>query len=211
MKLTVNDYFRYVKLTPEYIRGIGNFLATYHSDLTYIERFQCYKRDSTQQAEYILKGKGTFKQFLNDFRIARNIPDGKTGKLLALTLEWIKTGANASEVDDFAEFLRKRKMSHFDKTPYSLASKILFLNDPVNIVPNDILARNAVGCKDRQYSKYKECFDSFLINHSSEFKSVLKEVEPLAMIIEKDFKKLTPIKTIRFNRFVDKMLWTIGK
>ncbi|MBC7389394.1 MAG: hypothetical protein H7329_09305, partial [Opitutaceae bacterium] len=124
-----------MKLTAENVRAIGTFLSSYHSDLTYISKFHDYKNGKIKTADFIQKGKGSFKSFINDFRVARNIDKDETEKLLGLTTSWVKTESNALRIDEFAEHLKQSGISR-DKTPHSLASKILFLNNPINILPN---------------------------------------------------------------------------
>jgi hypothetical protein len=91
----------------------------------------------------------------------------------------------------------------------SLASKILFLNDPWIIHPMDRLVRNSLKQKTNSYSDYELLLKQYKSNKVQEIDDCLKIVVPLAIIIEKDFNKvLKDLPIIRYNRLVDKMLWT---
>lgn len=206
-----------MKLTTTHIQAIGNFLAAYHSDLTYINCFDRFKKNKITISQFSIEGVGSFKTYLNEFKIVRNIPAGSTHKLLEITKEWISEKSRWNKIDEFAELLKSHglsqriKNSEELKIPHSLASKVLFLNDPVNVFPNDRYARAAVNCNDRRYSVYIEFLRPYVIDNYIEINSLLRYINKFTGIIEKDFPNLENIETIRYNRFLDKMLWTIGK
>lgn len=193
-----------------HIEALGNLLATYHSDLYYIAEFQNHKFNSTGDPDYTDKNPGSFKSFLNEFRVARNIKKDETKTLLNLTRVWIQNN-DSMMVDDFAAFLTTQNMTH-GKVMTSLASKILFLNDPWRILPMDGLTRNALSVQDNNYKLFKEQLEIFRSGNVEEIKESINSVEQHLLIIENDFSgKLHEIEKIRENRFVDKFLWTKGR
>lgn len=192
------------------IMALGNLLQYYHTDLIYINNFQRYKAGQLKTDDYLQKSNGSFKSFINEFRVARNIKKDKTKELLDLTMACIIED-NRIGVDDFAELLNKVGITH-GKTMTSLASKVLFLNDPWNILPIDNLVKRAVDLKENKYSLYELKFNEYKNNHILEINNNLAYVEEFLKILEAPFMgEIKDIQTIRLNRFIDKILWTIGK
>jgi len=189
------------------IKAIGNFLATYQNELHYVSNFQLYKQGDIDVEKYTDQYNYSFYNFLIEFRIVRNFEKGSVAQLLKLTTDWIRQSPQ-NKVDDFANFLKSDKLSH-GKVLTSLASKILFLNDPWIIHPMDRLVRNSLKQKTNSYSDYELLLKQYKSNKVQEIDDCLKIVVPLAIIIEKDFNVvLKNLPTIRYNRLVDKMLWT---
>lgn len=197
------------------IKALGNMLQYYHSDLTYILNFQRCKQKAISKSKYLLKSPGSFQSFLNEFRIARNVRKKRVPDLLNLTMEmeWVCTNP-ADDVDLFADKLREKEITQENKTMTSLASKVLFLNNPSIILPCDTLNRRAVGVKTNRYSDfYTAIRDMFergtLLNDDS---LDLEPVQGYLCAIENEFKgKIDHISAIRRNRFVDKFLWVYGQ
>ena len=198
-------------MTKESIRALGNLLGYYHSDLVYIRNFHRYKNGKINTKDYLQKDIGTFRTFINEFKIARNIDKTETNKLLQLSIKWVKT-KKCNQVDEFAQHLKDQGITH-GKIMTSLASKILFLNDPYNILPIDNLAKNAVKQKkSNKYLDYQPLVLAFANKNSILIKESLSSIESLLKEIEKEFKNEIPdVKTIRYNRYLDKLLWTLGQ
>ena len=196
------------RMTRENIQATGNFLATYHSDLTYIQNFHRYKSDQLSTTDYTAKDTGTFYSFVIEFKIVRNFSKGSVDKLLKETIKWVD-GRHADNVDLFADRLRKAGLTR-GHTMTSLASKILFLNNPWTILPMDSLVRQVLNQKDKLYSNYAVNLLTFKKANRDTIDKCLRHAAPLTAIIEKDFK-IKNIKTIATNRLVDKLLWTAGK
>ena len=94
----------------------------------------------------------------------------------------------------------------------SLASKILFLNNPWIILPLDNLAKQAVGLKNNSYKNYLPLTAIFITDNKNEIDKLLSSVDQHLTIIEKQFEQeIENIKVVRHNRFVDKLLWTSGR
>lgn len=194
----------------DYIKALGNLLGLYYSDLTYIRNFQRYKISELNSKEYLEKTSGTFKSFINEFRVARNVDKDKTDVLLKLTIDWILK-ENSTNVDGFAKHLKQSGITH-GKIMTSLASKILFLNNPWEILPIDNLTKKTIGLHNNNYSQYLQLVKEFREKNLSEIRTCLDTVNQHLTIIEESFNnEIVDLKTIRLNRFIDKILWTIGQ
>lgn len=142
------------------IEALGNLLQYYRSDLMYILNFQRYKQNVIPRNKYLEKKSGSFQSFLNEFRIARNVHKQKVPELLDRTMEWVHTN-QANDVDRFANTLREENVTH-SKTMVSLASKVLFLNNPTVIVPCDTLTRKAAGTETNTYAEFYNAIQQML-------------------------------------------------
>ena len=197
-------------MTTDYIQALGNLLSTYQSDLTYIRDFHRHKNGQLISADYIKKSPGSFKSFINEFRVARNVDKTQTHILLSLTTEWLNQN-QADNVDNFAYRLNEKAITH-GKVMTSLASKILFLNNPWTILPLDNLAKRSVGLRTNKYSQYLPLTENFVSKNKIAIDNSLNSVDKHLKIIEGQFEhELDNIKLIRQNRFVDKLLWTKGR
>ena len=197
-------------MTSEQIRTIGNFISYYKSDLDYIKSFQNFKNNKISETEYIAKEYATFYTFLIEFKVIRNISKGKVDKLLHETLDFIND-ENSNDVDLFAKKLAKTEFTH-SKIMTSLASKILFLNNPWEILPIDSLARNTVKQRDNKYINYQEHLKKFKMQNFSIVEKCLTFTKPITDIIHKEFKQdIANLDIIAQNRMFDKLLWTLGK
>jgi hypothetical protein len=197
-------------MTTDYIQALGNLLATYQSDLTYIRDFHRYKSGQLISTDYIKKSPGSFKSFIDEFGVARNVDKTQIHILLSLTTEWLNQN-QADNVDNFANLLKEKGITH-GKVMTSLASKILFLNNPWVILPLDTLAKRSVGLRTNKYSQYLPLTESFVSENKIAIDNSLNSVDKHLKIIEGQFNnELHDIKLIRQNRFVDKLLWTKGR
>lgn len=195
--------------TPrDFIEATGHLLATYHADLTFILNFQDFRKSHKNKVGrigYFKNESGTFQRFLNDFRVARNVVKGNTNKLLRLTLK-----QESNDVDEFANKLKKAGITH-GKTMKSLASKLLFLKNPSEVIPMDTLTRKALGVNENNYAQYIELVNAFQNQHSKPIHKYLNAVHTYLTKLESTFKDdINNIDTIRYNRYIDKLLWTIG-
>ena len=197
-------------MTINGIQALGNLLQYYHSDLNYILEFHKYRTGKFDFKNYLTTQPGSFKSFINEFRIARNVDKTKTKELLELTFEWINK-EDPNDIDSFAEHLKSCGITHGKKV-ISLSSKILFLNNPWEILPIDRLGRKATNLTENNYLKYQILIDEFKDKRKTEIVDCLNSAAQHLNIIEKQFEgKINDLKKIRENRFVDKLLWTIGK
>lgn len=196
-------------MTTKQIEAIGHFLAYYKSDLHYINQFQNYMRGKLSEVEYINRSKGSFYSFLIEFKIVRNFKAGQIHRLLEETTNFIKFN-DGIDVDSFAfklsktDFTRKNIVS-------SMASKILFLNDPYSIIPMDSRARTTLGQKLNKYNTYTENLSLYKKHNKNLIQEMLDYVKPMTDIVHEDFPLLKNIEIIAENRMIDKFLWTAGK
>ena len=194
-------------MTKEQIQAIGNFLQYYSTDLNYIRKFQDFKKNKLSSEYYVSKDEGTFYSFLIEYRVVRNFMQGATDRLLVETQKWI-SGENPNNVDLFAERLANSDLTRGNKTT-SLASKVLFLNDPWTILPMDINTRGAFKQIDNSYSLYIRNLEKYRKTHSAVIAESMKYINPLAEIVEQDYMgKINDMHIIRENRMIDKLLWS---
>ena len=194
----------------KYIEALGNLLATYRSDLFYIKRFNDFKNGRVSKTDYLTKEDGSFRRFINYFRVARNISKDNVDEFLDELQNWI-SGNQSNDVDQLATKVKGLGYTH-GKVMTSLCSKVLFLNNPYEIIPIDQLAKRAIGYRGNKYSEFRSKLDSFRINHTKEINSYIASVSNHIDQIEKDFKWDIPnIEVIRQNRYLDKIMWTSGR
>ena len=196
-------------MTQKQIQAIGNFLTYYRNDLNYIKQFQDFKNGKISAENYIKKDSGSFYSFLIEFRVVRNFPKGTVNELLNETFLWIQN-EDFDNVDLFAKNLSSKGLTR-GKLMASMASKILFLNNPWKIIPMDSLARKTLKQKENQYSIYSKNLEKFKAENESIFVSSLKYINPLTEIIHTEFNDLNDLDLICKNRVIDKLLWTTGK
>jgi hypothetical protein len=132
-------------MKDEEIKAIGEFLRNYQTDLEYIVKFRRFMNGEISSKNYTSKEQGSFYRFLIEFRIARCIPQGSTEELLMLIKKWC-SGQRSDDIDAFAQHLKINGISR-GATLNSLASKVLFLNNPYSIIPMDTLARKTLKQK----------------------------------------------------------------
>ncbi|MFI5200765.1 MAG: hypothetical protein ACHQNE_00075 [Candidatus Kapaibacterium sp.] len=196
-------------MTFEEVCTAGDFLRYYYADLRYISNFQSFLKDETNSHEFLAPGLGSFYNFLVEFKIIRNIEKGSALDLLRLTKNWCEMSV-ADDVDAFAQRLKQRSFSR-NAILSSLASKVLFLNNPWKILPMDALGRKALLQRGNLYSDYLPRVSAFAKQNSSIIEEHLDNLNSYCEKVEEEFKnKLPQIKTIRKNRFIDKLLWVQG-
>ena len=114
-------------METKHIQAIGNFLSYYETDLAYIKSFQDFKNKKGN----VNNQSGSFYSFLVEFRVIRNFVKGEVDDLLIQTYDWI-TSDYPDDVDKFARKLSSTKLTR-GNVMGSMASKILFLNNPWEI------------------------------------------------------------------------------
>jgi hypothetical protein len=197
------------------VKASGYFLSTYHADLVYISRFKEWKGGSISDVEYHKE----FYDFLKKYGVIRTVNGkGSVQPLLLKTKEWIDNPINVNDVDklnDVDKFTGTLREPDITKNHIvSLASKVLFLNDPCRVFPMDSRAKNAINYSKNNYKQYSDELESFATkyNINKEIKDCLNRISSLVEIVEQDFKnKFKQIETIRNNRFKDTLLWTLGE
>lgn len=197
-----------------YIKALGSFLNYYESDLEYIARFQKIISRGINDEDLDGKKPGSFKAFINEYRVARNISssaenENNIKKLLEITQDWIKSD-KPNDVDGLAEAICKAEITPRNRIPVSLASKILMLNNPWEILPMDSLTKASLKYSGTTYSEFKTKLDKFKDDKKTRDRLLceLAEIGRYLSQIENKFKHcLKDIETIRYNRYADKVLW----
>lgn len=190
------------------IKAIGQFLAFYESDLNYIKRFQQFK--DNLDLSYINEGEYSFTAFISEFRIARNIGLNTRKEALKLIKKWCESNY-CDDVDGLSKKFKLTKYSH-EKGPLSFSSKVLFLNNPYNILPLDRYGKKTLSLNSwASYQDYITAVDVFKKENEYLLKESLNQIKAMAISIEKGFNELGQIELIRYNRFTDKLLWVCGK
>lgn len=196
-------------MTSLQVYALGNFLSTYSSDLTYISNFQQIKQEGFIKKQNWEKNEGSFKSFLDEYRVTRNINSTKRFRFWEITCAWV-SGKECDNVDGYANQLNLEGLTH-KKIMTSLASKVLFLNNPWHILPMDKWVKDGVSYKGNIYGEYLPLANHFAFDSKEEIAACLNSVSHLTEVIELNFNdNLEDLKTIRTNRFVDKLLWAKG-
>lgn len=188
-----------------FIKSLGYFLAEYESDLFYISQFKKFREGKINKEEYLKKEKGTLQKFIIDFKVARNIQKEEVDAFLINLIQFLKT-ENCNDVDFLAKLIKGKNITH-GKIMTSLCSKVLFLNNPYEIIPIDTLARKTLNCKKNNYSEFKMKLNVFSDKHNTKIDFYLNSIEKHILEIEKKYD-LEKIEIIRKNRYIDKLLWT---
>jgi hypothetical protein len=218
-------------ITSKDVKAIGNFLSNYYSDLLFIKEFrtQISNKAKAPDAYFEKDIPGSFMNFLISYGINRNFTKAKdyTGDIIKDLFYAIKKyilnnllnrEPNSKDVILLKEEIKKTK-DKYNKpiTPHnliSLSSKTLFLYKPF-YYPYDSQARISLNYKGNVYQTFHNKAENYSKenkNNKEKIDLCLREITKYTDIIEKNFNGLfDDIEVIRFNRFVDKMLWTFGK
>jgi hypothetical protein len=191
------------------VETIGHLLGYYEADLRHMHSTQTALRsNNSQDWEDFCQDKGPFAQFLGEFRIARNFQVGSRLRMFNEVREFIKTyGCN--DVDSLALHLKETELTHHKKM-LSLASKILFVYSPATVLPYDYLTKKAIAYKGSIYTEFRQEIE----DHSSiilkAYSSISSQISDYLTCVEERFD-LDDKPGIRWNRFTDKLLWTLGR
>ncbi len=190
-----------------YIQALGHLLSTYSSDLKYIEIYHRFKNSESYPVDALTN----FKNFITEFKVVRNVKKGATDQLLQYLFNWLKNNTDKNNhVNCFAEYLKEngKGITH-GKLQVSLASKILFLNNPWEVLPIDRRVRKTLNIKENKYESFMKSLGEFRQNNSTTISYYLDSIAQHISIIEQEFEgKIKSIEVIRNNRYLDKVLWT---
>lgn len=200
-----------MKITPpQAIEALGNLLFYYNSDLNYIAQFHNFKNDKISENEY-LTGNSGFQEFINEYKVARNVRINKVKELMVFARGWVLS-KKSLDVDSLAKDLKKNKITHDGKIMTSLASKILFLNTPQKILPIDTLNRRALDQKTNIYREFSNKVDGFKLENNNLIQKYLRTINSLLSEIEKNHTSIKiDFNVYRISRYTDKLLWVKGK
>jgi len=205
------------------IKGIGNFLSNYYSDLQYIKYFLNYIFKKKEIDEnYFKKTPGSFQNFLDGYRVSRCFQKDKTKDLFYITKEFIKSRVSPNKftteyVDLFVEELKNKDISQRSKNGIywnvvSLCSKILFLYSP-EFFPYDRQAKQSLSYSGNNYAEFHQKAEDFKQQYSKEINDYLYKIKEFTSKVESGFENedfYKNIAIIRENRLIDKFLWTNG-
>ena len=187
------------------IEALGLLLSTYKSDLDYFQNF----RRAKEKKEYHI----SFQYFLNEYRISRCFEKGKASELFYITMSWLDKDKE-NDVDAFANFLKDKDIFR-NKKPLSLASKILFLNNPKKNLPLDSLTVSALEInKEKDYKSFYGKAEEFWKNNKDEYSKYLEGIRELLEQIEMNYSNYFDTDfflEVSQRRFLDKLLWVKGK
>lgn len=196
-------------MSTDQIQAAGHLLSTYESDLFHFANFIRFSKGEISEKEYCSKWNGSFKNFIDWYRVARNTDKNLTPHLLKCTLEWHRAG-RTKEVDAFAAHIQSEGLTH-GKLATSLASKIMYLTNPWEVLPLDQLVRNALGLRTNRYADYALEVEQFRAEKAKEIRAFLQGIEGLLKVVEGKYQgQIKDIEKIRENRFIDKWLWVRG-
>lgn len=172
-------------MSNDQIQAAGHLLSTYESDLIYFTNFIRFSKGEIPVLKYCRKQNGSFKNFIDAYRVARNTDKDLTAELLQCTSHWHKAG-KTKDVDGFAAYIKSEGLTHGNLAT-SLASKIMYLTNPWEVLPLDQLVRNALGLRTNTYADYALKVRQFRIDREREIKAFLQGIEDLANVIECKF------------------------
>ena len=196
-------------MNKEQITAVGFLLSTYESDLNYFSTFIRFSKNEISLHDYAPKAKGTFKNFIDEYRVARNTKRDLTSKLLAYSLDWYEQG-RTKDVDDFARMIQGMDLTH-GKMATSLSSKIMYLMNPWEVMPLDIRAKRALNHRTNIYKDFFGEIERFRLEHEKDIRQTLATISEMLDIIERPYVgTVNNLERIRENRFVDKWLWVKG-
>ncbi|MDD5360559.1 MAG: hypothetical protein PHN88_00390 [Ignavibacteria bacterium] len=218
-------------MTSKDVKAIGNFLSNYYSDLLFIKEFRT-QISNTEKAPEVYFDKdisGSFMNFLISYGINRNFTKADIYKgdiikdLFYVIKKYILINLSNSEPksDDvirLVDVIKKAKDKDNNPiTPHnliSLSSKTLFLYKAF-YYPYDSQAKVSLNYNGNVYQEFHNKAGNYWKENKDNKKKIdfcLNEIAKYTDIIENNFNGFfDDIEEIRFNRFVDKMLWTIGE
>ena len=209
-----------IQPTPlDIIEAKGQVLAYYFMDLKYIQTFQMFKNENNQiiRKKYIDDDFG-FNSFLKEFKVIRNVRSGMSESLLNHTYNWISLN-NKNDVDGFKIELQNNEITTRNYIMTSLCSKILFLNNPTEIMPFDINVRTAI-CYNKDKDNIYDVFSQKINEYYEQYSTIIDNF--ITSLID-DMTRIETIFIDRYNdthlnfpeirnkRIIDKLLWTVGK
>lgn len=187
--------------STEKVRIMGVFLAKYEQNLEFILKFQNDKIAGISDA-----GKNSFYKFLTEFNVIWNMVKGTSDELYKDVFE-----SNLEDVDKLADLI-KSKIYSKNQRLLSLASKVLFLSDPWNIIPLDKNNKKALGIKTGSYSEFKLALEKFKKDNKNDIDELVIKTQEIAKpVTEKYSKQIKDLDKIHENRIIDKMLWVLGE
>jgi hypothetical protein len=190
------------------IEALGFLLSWYRKDLKFFLAFQKFDVGGRNIEAYCTDERGSFQDFINAYQVTRTLKKGETQALLETCLEWHDT-KRWIDVSGLASEIEKRELVH--GFPLSLASKVMFLMCPEEILPFDRRAKNTLGMKESRplYADYYHRALSFGKENNISINKTLAKYSDLLEALEREYQDLkVSFEALRRMRLLDKLLWT---
>ncbi len=165
-----------------------------------------YEGGKTTMQEYS-ESQSSFQQFINKYRVARNMKVGNTERLLEICMEWHRE-KRWLEVDTLADQLYQESGLMHGR-PVSLASKVMFLMRPDWVLPYDSQAKATLGIStEKNYALFLEKAINFGKEQQAEIDFLLARSADWLDELERPFLGcIDNLSIIRRQRLLDKLLW----
>lgn len=187
--------------------ALGNFLSFYYKDLNWILHFQKFINNEIVIEEYLYDEKWGFNKFLSSYKIIRNRYKKYEYDLLEVVKSHIKR-KKYNDIIGLANILKDKNITTGNAV--SLSSKILFLNNPVEIFPLDNNVKKLFDIEKDMYDDYLVEVKKFKKKYKSQIIHFLEKYKTHYLRTENKVIGLKRIEIIRLNRFIDIYLWTKG-
>ncbi len=199
-----------MNLNEVQIEALGFFLSWYRKDLIFFREFQRFAKGEKSVEEYSIDYPGSFQDFINSYQISRTLIKGNTENLLRICKQWHDED-QWLEVNELAATIFNNGIVH--GRPISLASKVMFLMRPNEVLPYDKRARIALGMKNSEtdYDLFRRLALEFGDRNKKLIDDGLVLAGEMLDVLESQFTDLNlPMQHIRRLRLLDKLLWTAG-
>jgi hypothetical protein len=185
------------------IAALGEFLMNYETELNYIKKFQELMGENPDINFHESENKGSFKSFVNQFGVARNIEKGKTLEIIRILINELKN----NELDPNELSKKLQHLTHNSKA-VSLSSKILFLYKPEEFIPLDSLNKKTLLVQSNDYVCFSKELNTYISNSDikKEISKLIKTASPLVKCIEDKSMLKMDFNKIKTNRLIDKYL-----
>ncbi len=178
----------------------------YAEDLSFIGHFQAWLRGQVSLQHY---ADNSLRECFKTYRVAKVIRAGKREDLLDLTRDWLSSG-RGTDVDGLANEFKKAECTN--GLPLALASVLLFLHNPTQVLPLDSYSRMAVGSVEADYQEYIKRATLFREKHALEIQSELQQVSGfLAEIEQKMGFNWSNAEAVREQCYLHRWLKYLGK
>lgn len=194
-------------MEKQHIEALGYLLSWYRKDLEFFSAFQKFDQGGRDIESYCANTPGSFQNFINAYQVARTLKKGQTQALLTICLDW-HDKRRWMDVSDLAQEIDKRKIVH--GFPLSLASKVMFLMRPEEVLPFDKRAKNTLGIKESwpEYGEYYQKAKAFGEEKDLVITEALSRSSDLLDTLEEGYQDLKfSFPKIRRMRLLDKLLW----
>jgi hypothetical protein len=189
------------------IEALGLLLSWYRKDLEFFLSFQRFDRGGRKDEGYYANTPGSFQRFINSYQVARTIEAGQTLELLTICMQW-HDKQQWMDVSGLASAINERIITH--GFPLSLASKVMFLMRPEEVLPFDKRAKNTLEIKESRpdYRAYHQMALDFGTRNEPIIDQGLSRISDMLDTLEQGYQELDiSFPKVRRMRMLDKLLW----